>query len=297
MFKSIKNVLSNTSEKISSGIASLFNKKIVDEKTLEELRNCLISADIGVKKTDELIQQIRKVSKDATIKDIKLLIRENILTIFKSQPNSFKINTKPFVILVSGINGNGKTTTIGKLAKFYKDHNYKVKVGASDTYRAAAIEQLEAWCRLVEVPLIKGVNNADPASVAYQTVESAIKENDDIVLIDTAGRLHNRDDLMSELEKINRVIKKLIPDAPHQSLLVIDATTGQIAQQQADIFIKRINTTGIIVTKMDGTAKGGVIVNIVEQFKLPIFFLGYGEKVDDLNIFDPEEYTQGLIGI
>lgn len=297
MFKGIKKAFSATADKISSGVAKLFNKKFLDASTIEELREVLITADIGVEKSEQIIQKIKKVDDKATIEDVKLLIRDEILQILNKNSKKIDVSEKPFVFLLCGINGNGKTTTIAKLANLYKSLGYKVRVGACDTFRAAAVEQLSTLCEFIDVPMTKGLPNADPASVAYRTVEEAVKNSEDIVLLDTAGRLHNREDLMLELEKISRVIKKIIPSIPNEILLVIDSTTGQTGLKQAETFLNKINITGIILTKIDGTAKGGIILRISEEYNLPVLFVCFGEKIDDIGNFDANEYANSIIDI
>lgn len=297
MFESIKKALSKTAGKISDGIANIFKDQKLDDETLEALERQLITSDIGVNKTKEILDSIKNAPKESTLQDIKIMVRDKILASLEKHAKNIQINEHPLICILSGVNGNGKTTTIGKLANFYKTLGYKVRVAACDTYRAAAIEQLQSWCDIVGVPLTSGAQNSDPASVAYRAVSEAIKNSEDILFIDTAGRLHNRDDLMGELEKISRVIKKLIPNAPHESFLVLDATTGQIAVQQAKIFLARASLTGVIITKLDGTAKGGIAVNIAEDFNLPIVFLSYGEDIKSIKPFDPLEYTNSLLNL
>lgn len=297
MFESIKKALSKTADKISDGIANIFKDQKLDDETLEALERQLITSDIGVNKTKEILDSIKNAPKESTLQDIKIMVRDKILASLEKHAKNIQINEHPLICILSGVNGNGKTTTIGKLANFYKTLGYKVRVAACDTYRAAATEQLQSWCDIVGVPLTSGAQNSDPASVAYRAVSEAIKNSEDILFIDTAGRLHNRDDLMGELEKISRVIKKLIPNAPHESFLVLDATTGQIAVQQAKIFLARASVTGVIITKLDGTAKGGIAVNIAEDFNLPIVFLSYGEDIKSIKPFDPLEYTNSLLNL
>lgn len=297
MFESIKKALSKTADKISDGIANIFKDQKLDDETLEALERQLITSDIGVNKTKEILDSIKNAPKESTLQDIKIIVRDKILASLEKHTKTVQITERPFICMLSGVNGNGKTTTIGKLSNLYKTLGYKVRVAACDTYRAAATEQLKSWCDRVGVQFTSGAQNSDPASVAYRAVDEAIKNSEDIVFIDTAGRLHNRDDLMAELEKISRVIKKLIPNAPHESFLVLDATTGQIAVQQAKIFLARASVTGVIITKLDGTAKGGIAINIAEDFNLPIVFLSYGEDLKSIKRFDPLEYTNSLLNL
>lgn len=298
MFKSIKNIFSNTSSKISSGISSLFTKKkTLDAQTSKDLETLLILSDMGVPTTQKILATVKKVDQESNIKEIKSLVRDEIFSTIDKHQHELVISCKPFVFLVSGVNGNGKTTTIGKLANFYKSQGYKIHVAACDTYRAAAVEQLKSWCDLIDVPITIGAGNSDPASVAYKALEESLATDIDILFIDTAGRLHNRDDLMAELEKISRVIKKLVPEAPHENLLIIDSTTGQTGMQQASIFLDKTKTTGLVLTKLDGTAKGGIAVNISDKFHLPIFFIGYGEGIADIKPFDALEYANNIMEI
>ncbi|MCX7909787.1 MAG: signal recognition particle-docking protein FtsY [Ignavibacteria bacterium] len=278
----------------------------IDQQLLNELEEILITADIGFEATEKIIDTIKKNAAKyniATSDDIIELIKLEILNILEASSqelntNPFHIdeNNKPHVILIVGVNGVGKTTTIGKLAYNFKKLNHTVLIGAADTFRAAANEQLEIWAERAGVPLIQQKQGADPASVAYDTLHSAIAKKTDVVIIDTAGRLHNKAHLMAELEKIQRVMKKLKATAPDEVLLVLDATTGQNAIQQAREFTKVTPITGIVLTKLDGTAKGGVIVPIAMEFKIPVKFIGVGEKIDDLQPFNPVIFVDALLG-
>lgn len=292
---------SNIFEKIKSAIG--IGRKI-DQKLLDEIEEILISADIGFDATDKILETLKKNSSKislASVEEIIEIIKLEILNILENSSqelnaNPFQIdeNHKPHTILVVGVNGVGKTTTIGKLAYNYRKLNYSVLIGAGDTFRAAANEQLEIWAQRAGVPVIQQHQGADPAAVAYDTLHSAISKKIDIVIIDTAGRLHNKTHLMNELEKISRVMKKLKPTAPDEVLLVLDATTGQNAIQQAREFTKVAPISGIVLTKLDGTAKGGVVIPIAMEFKIPVKFIGVGEKIDDLQPFNPVIFVDAL---
>ena len=270
----------------------VIGKSKVDDQVLDNLEEILISSDVGVKTTLKIIDQIEKrVAKDKFLNsdELDLILKEEIIKIIcdSEQNNSLSIdNDKPHVILVVGVNGVGKTTSIGKMANYYKSIGLKVMVGAADTFRAAAIDQLQVWSDRVGVELVKQKMGSDPASVAFDTLESAINKNMDVVLIDTAGRLHNKANLMNELSKIKRVLQKKNINAPHEVLLVIDGSTGQNAFEQAKQFTNVTEITSLAVTKLDGTAKGGVVLGISDQFNIPIKFIGIGEGVEDLQIFD-----------
>lgn len=276
----------------------------IDKALLDEIEEILITADIGYDATEKIIDSLNNQAKKQDItsfEDIIELIKEEILGILENSSqsinyNPFQINDskKPHCILVVGVNGVGKTTTIGKLAYNYKILNKSVLIGAADTFRAAANEQLEVWAERAGVPLIQQKQGADPASVAFDTLHSAIAKDIDVVIIDTAGRLHNKANLMAELNKITRVMKKLKESAPDEVLLVLDATTGQNAIQQAKEFMKVAPVTGIVLTKLDGTAKGGVVVPIAMEFKIPVKFIGVGEKIDDLQPFNPILYVDAI---
>ncbi|NRA37230.1 MAG: signal recognition particle-docking protein FtsY, partial [Planctomycetes bacterium] len=275
--------------------------RVIDRQFLEELEDLLIAADIGITKTEQILEDIQERFKEgeaaegeALLDFLKRSLREEL-----EHPGEREINfaeSGPTVVLVVGVNGTGKTTSIAKLAKRFKDQGKNVILAAGDTYRAAAIEQLSIWAERVGVDIIKQHDGADAAAVAYDAVKAASARNADIVLIDTAGRLHNRDDLMRELEKIRRVIQKTYPDAPHECLLIIDATSGQNAIQQARIFGESMGVTGIILSKLDGTAKGGCAVSIKRELGLPIRYIGVGEQMDDLQPFDPDGFIEAIFG-
>jgi fused signal recognition particle receptor len=263
---------------------------------LEEIEELLITSDIGVPTTMKLVERISEKASDISdIHQLKSSLKEDILSFLKAPSHSLKNSlAKPHVIMVVGVNGVGKTTTIGKLAARYTKEGKKVLIAASDTFRAAASEQLTIWAERAGADIIKHGDNADPSAVAYDSVEAAIARGIDIVLVDTAGRLHTRKNLMEEMKKINRTIGKKIPEAPHETLLVLDATTGQNALTQAKLFLEAINITGIALTKLDGTAKGGIVVSICSDLNIPLAYIGVGEQAEDLQDFDPKQFVDAL---
>lgn len=294
--KSKKNFFS----KLSKAVAG---KSKVDDSVLDDLEEVLITSDVGVDTTLKIIERIEKrVARDKYLgtSELNLILREEIAGLLieneaKSQRKAFDIESnKPFVIMVVGVNGVGKTTTIGKLAHKYKSEGKKVMLGAADTFRAAAIDQLQIWADRVGIPIIKQKMGSDPASVVFDTLQSAKANDTDVVLIDTAGRLHNKINLMNELTKIKNVMKKIIPNAPHEVLLILDGSTGQNAFEQAKQFTKATEVTSLAVTKLDGTAKGGVVIGISDQFQIPVKFIGVGEKVEDLQEFDKIEFVDSF---
>ena len=281
---------------------AIVGKSKVDDDVLDALEEALLSSDMGVDTTLKVIENLEdRVEKDKYVSMDELvdLIRDEIGKLLnvngdEAPVQPFDFSKKPYVMLVVGVNGVGKTTTIGKLASMLTDQGKKVVIGAADTFRAAAVEQLTIWAERAGVDIVKQAMGADPASVAFDTVKSAVAKEADVVLIDTAGRLHNRIDLMNELTKIRNVIRRVVPDGPHEVLLVLDASTGQNAFVQAKEFAKATDVTALAVTKLDGSAKGGVVVGIVDQFRFPIKFLGIGEGIDDLKVFDKKEYVNSL---
>lgn len=295
-------------EKTKEGFFSKITKAIagksqVDEEVLDQLEEALISADVGVDTTLALIEKIQaRVSKDKYLgtSELNQILQEEMQAILVVDEGDtlrqFEIpaGKKPFIMLVVGVNGVGKTTTIGKLATNFKAAGKKVMLGAADTFRAAAVDQLTIWSERAGVAIVKKDMGSDPASVAFDTINSAIAKDIDIVIIDTAGRLHNKAHLMEELSKIKRVIQKVIPDAPHETLLVLDGTTGQNAIEQARHFSSATDVTALAVTKLDGTAKGGIVLAIANQFKIPVKFIGVGEKAEDLMVFDKKAFVESL---
>ena len=295
---SLKDRLFKSKTKLGDGLSSLLmGKKKIDEALLEDLEMLLIGADIGIQTTDKVIESVRKKASRKELKD-----SDGLYELIKIELESFLIKEnllqtnvdKTFVILVVGINGAGKTTTIGKLAKLFQSEGKSVMLAAGDTFRAAAVEQLQVWGERNDIPVIAQKTGADAASVVYDAYQSAIAKNIDILIADTAGRLHTQDNLMQELEKIKRVLKKHNEDAPHETLLVIDGGSGQNAIQQANEFHKSINLSGLAVTKLDGTAKGGVLFAISDSLKLPIRFIGVGEAIDDLKPFNAKDFVDAL---
>lgn len=293
--ESLQKTRSGLFEKISRAIAG---KSKVDDEVLDQLEAALISADVGVNTTIEIIERLQKKVKEQkylnTNELYQILQNEIQQMLVLSQQEIFTSAGRPYVIMVVGVNGVGKTTTIGKLANMFKQSGHSVMLGAADTFRAAAIDQLKIWAERVNVPIISQQQGADPASVAFDTLQSAKSKNTDVVIIDTAGRLHNKINLMNELSKIKNVIKKIIPDAPHEVILVLDATTGQNAFEQCKQFTNATQVNAIALTKLDGTAKGGVAIGLSHQFKIPIKYIGTGEKITDIQLFDPQKYIQSL---
>jgi fused signal recognition particle receptor len=286
--------------KITKAIAG---KSTVDDEVLDNLEEALIGADVGMETTLQIIERVEKrVKKDKYLNtsELNALLQQEIEAILVDAPEpeykdfTIPAGKKPYVILVVGVNGVGKTTTIGKLANNYKKAGNQVVLGAADTFRAAATEQLTIWSERVGVPIVKQKMGADPSAVAFDTVTSAVSKNADVVIIDTAGRLHNKLHLMDELGKIKRVIQKVIPGAPHEVMLVLDGSTGQNALEQAKQFTATTEVTALSITKLDGTAKGGVVLAIANQFKIPVKYIGVGEKIDDLIIFDKHEFVDSL---
>jgi fused signal recognition particle receptor len=282
---------------------ALVGKSQVDEEVLDELEDVLVSADVGADTTVKIIERIEKrVAKDkyATISELNLILREEIQNLMlEGQQQDFEDFTlptskRPYIIMVVGVNGVGKTTTIGKLAYQYQQQGYSVLLGASDTFRAAAVDQISVWADRVSAPLINRGMNSDPGAVAYDTVNSAMANNYDVVILDTAGRLHNKKQLMNELEKIKRVVQKLDPDGPDEVNMVLDASTGQNAVEQARQFLDTTAVNTLTLTKLDGTAKGGVVIGIIDQFRIPIKYIGVGERSEDLRVFDRKHFVDSL---
>lgn len=293
--------LKKSSAQISSGISDIFTKKRLDNATIEELEELLLTADLGYKATSEIMQKFsaRKQDKEITDAEIRYLLAKDIEQILIPCEQKFSTLSisKPYVILMVGVNGAGKTTTIGKLADKLKNSGKKVSIIAADTFRAAAVEQLKIWAERAQISLFSGPNGCDSAGLCYDGLNAAIKNSDDVVFIDTAGRLQNKTSLMDELQKIIRVIKKIIPNAPHSTLLTLDATTGQNAISQVQTFQQTVGVNGLIITKLDGTSKGGVMVAIAHETKLPIYFIGVGEKTEDLDVFNAHQYACGLLDL
>ncbi len=306
--KEKKESLDKGLEKTKTGLFSriakaVVGKSTVDAEVLDNLEEILVSSDVGVQTTLKIIERLEaRVAKDKYINtdELNRLLKDEINALLSENATAdateFVVpeNKRPYVIMVVGVNGVGKTTTIGKLAYQFKQMGLKVVLGAGDTFRAAAVDQLDIWSKRIGVEIVKQPMGSDPASVAFDTVQSAVARKSDVVIIDTAGRLHNKINLMNELSKINRVVQKVIPDAPHEILLVLDASTGQNAIEQARQFIKATEVNAIALTKLDGTAKGGVVIAISDEFKIPVKYIGVGEKMDDLQVFNKHEFVDSL---
>ncbi|MCQ2252448.1 MAG: signal recognition particle-docking protein FtsY [Bacteroidales bacterium] len=302
--ESLDNGLAKTKESVLKKIQrAIVGKSKVDDEVLDNLEDALITSDVGVDTTVKIIKRLEeRVAKDKYVgtDELNKILKEVVISLLnENKANNFtdSITTKdglPYVIMVVGVNGAGKTTTIGKLANQFKAAGKKVYIGAADTFRAAAVEQLEVWAQRADVTIVKQAMGADPASVAFDTLNSAVANKADVVLIDTAGRLHNKINLMNELTKIKRVMSKVVPDAPHEVLLVLDGSTGQNAFEQAKQFTLATEVSALALTKLDGTAKGGVVIGISDQFKIPVKYIGVGEKVTDLQLFDKEQFVDSL---
>lgn len=301
-FERLKAGLGKTSSRITGGIGDLFTgTRRLDDDTLEELEEVLITADLGVTTSAKLAAGLAKTRSDqeVTEQDVRETFADDIANILASvaKPLEIRPDLKPHVVLVCGVNGSGKTTTIGKLAKHYTDNGKSVMLAAGDTFRAAAIEQLQVWGSRTGAPVIARDIGSDAAGLAYDAMEQARDQGMDVLLIDTAGRLQNKSHLMEELEKIVRVIKKVNPDAPHDVILVLDATVGQNAHAQVETFSQAVNVTGLVMTKLDGTAKGGVVVALADKFGLPVHAIGVGEGADDLQPFSARDFARNLMGL
>ena len=297
----LRSGLAKSTKKVAESITGLFTKKKLDQQTLDELEDALIQADLGVTVAARLVGKLGKerFGKEVTDEEVRAAFADDIAEILQPVATPLAIDRarKPFVVLVIGVNGSGKTTTIAKLANLYKSEGRKVMLAAGDTFRAAAVEQLKIWGERAGVPVIARDTGADAAGLAYEALERAKAEGCDVLLIDTAGRLHNKSNLMDELAKIVRVIRKLDPDAPHSCLLVLDATTGQNAHAQVETFKAMSPVDALVVTKLDGSAKGGVLVALAEKFKLPVVAVGVGEGIDDLRPFEARAFARGLMGL
>jgi fused signal recognition particle receptor len=298
--KGLEKTRQNVFSKISKAV---IGKSKVDDEVLDNLEEALVMSDVGVPTTLKIIERIEKrVARDKYlgVDELNMLLKDEIEHLLLENNTGdgadFDLpkGTKPYVILVVGVNGVGKTTTIGKLAYNFKMAGKKVILGAADTFRAAAVEQLKIWAKRADVPIVSQGMGADPASVAYDTLKSAISQDSDVVIIDTAGRLHNKINLMNELSKTSRVMQKIVADAPHEILLVLDASTGQNAIEQARQFIAATDVNALALTKLDGTAKGGVVIGISDQFKIPVKYIGVGEKIEDLQVFNRKEFVESL---
>lgn len=300
-FARLKQGLQKSSSRLSDNIVGVFTRKKLDAETLAELEDALITADLGPATAARLVKEFGRTRFDKEIDaaEVKTALSDEIAAILKPcaislQPDASK---KPYVVLVVGVNGTGKTTTIGKLAQNFSRQGLKVMLAAGDTFRAAAISQLKIWGERTGAEVIAGEQGGDAAALAYQALEKAKRDNVDLLLVDTAGRLHNKGDLMQELAKVVRVLKKQDTEAPHATLLVLDATTGQNAHAQVEVFKEIANVTGLVVTKLDGSAKGGVVVALADRFRLPIYAIGVGEGAEDLQDFKAEDFAKALVGV
>ena len=291
--------LKRTSSQLGTAIKGLVSKRKLDASTLEELENELIRADFGMEVADRTIEALRegRYEKGISPEELQDLLAGEIEKVMTPVAKPLEITARPFVILVAGVNGSGKTTTIGKLAARFRSEGKSVMLVAGDTFRAAAIDQLKIWAERTDAQIMARAPHSDPASLAFDAVTAAKAQSTDVVLVDTAGRLQNRAELMSELEKIVRVMRKVEPTAPHAVLLVLDATVGQNALSQVEIFSKIAGVTGLVMTKLDGTARGGILVAIAAKFGLPVHFIGVGESVDDLSPFTAREYARAIVGL
>ena len=298
-FDKLKNGLNKTKTSFDEKMNDIFsNFRKVDENLLEELEEALIMSDVGANTSATIINNLRERVKKENIKDeqgVREALRKEIQEIFDATDNTLKLETKPAVIIVVGVNGVGKTTSIGKIANRLKKDGKKVVVAAADTFRAAAVEQLEIWANRVGCDIVKREEGVDPASVVYDAIKITKEKNADVLICDTAGRLHNKKYLMDELIKIKKVIDKELPDSSEEVLMVLDATTGQNAISQVQAFKETVDITGIVLTKLDGTAKGGAVIGIVNENKVPVKFIGVGEQVDDMEIFNSEDFVKALI--
>ena len=297
-FERLKEGLSKTRRNFTERIQELVSfSASIDEDFLEELEMILLSADVGVKTTEKLIGAVRTAAKENEIKGTEEVIpflKKYLSEMLADSGQRTRIGAKPTVILVVGVNGVGKTTTIGKLANYFTLFNYKVVLAAGDTFRAAASEQLTIWAERAGCDIVRHAEGADPAAVVFDALKAAIARKADILFIDTAGRLHNKANLMNELEKVHRIIKREIPEAPHETFLVLDATTGQNEINQAKVFMETANVSGVVLTKLDGTAKGGVVIAIKEELGLPVKWIGVGEGIMDFRPFEPEKFVEAL---
>ncbi|MDO9288359.1 MAG: signal recognition particle-docking protein FtsY [Thermodesulfovibrionales bacterium] len=297
LFDQLKNGLAKTRKGFVEKVESIFSKGKIDKETIEELEEALITSDVGIHAAQEIVNFLREKIRKGEIEDTlsaREALKKEMVSLLGSSAPVVLFGERPFVILTVGVNGVGKTTTIGKLASRFASEGHSVLLGASDTFRAAAIEQLEIWAKRAGASIVKHQSGSDPAAVAFDAIESARHKKIDVVIIDTAGRLHTKSPLMEELKKVKRVVQKAMPLAPQEVLLVVDATTGQNALRQAQMFNEAIGITGVALTKLDGTAKGGIVFAIKKELGIPVRLIGVGEGVDDLRDFDPKEFVEAL---
>ena len=299
-FRRMKDGLSRSSARLSDGISGIFTKKKLDAETLDDLEDLLISSDLGLEAAAELAETLSKdrFNKEISPEEVRAALADEIAQVLDPVAKPLVVDpaARPFVMLMVGVNGSGKTTTIGKLAAQFAAEGRKVLLAAGDTFRAAAVEQLKVWGHRTNAPVVTTKIGGDAAGLAFEAIERAKAENMDVVMIDTAGRLQNKADLMAELEKVVRVIRKVAPDAPHATILVLDATTGQNAINQVEVFQKAAPVSGLVMTKLDGTAKGGILVAVSKKFGLPVHAIGVGEGIDDLHAFEPMAFARAITG-
>jgi fused signal recognition particle receptor len=300
-FRRLREGLARSSSKLSEGITSIFTKRKLDDEALEELEDLLIQADLGPSTAAKLSAELARTrfGKDVEPEEVRTALAEHAARILDpvARPLEPDLAIKPFVVLMVGVNGTGKTTTIGKFAKRWSDRGLKVVLAAGDTFRAAAVEQLKVWGERSNVPVVAKDIGADAAGLAYDALEKARRDGADVLMVDTAGRLQNKDNLMAELQKVVRVIKKQDATAPHATVLVLDATTGQNAHSQVEVFKQMVDISGLIVTKLDGSARGGVLVSLAEKYGLPVHAIGVGEGIEDLQPFEPAQFARSLMGL
>lgn len=298
-FSRLSDGLKQSTSKITEGLTSIVTKRKLDDDMLQDIEDVLLSADVGYSTSHRLVSAIKKkrFQQDVTLAEVKSDLAEDLTSILKPLEIPLNFNAEPSVIFMVGVNGSGKTTTTGKLAAHWKADGYKVRIVAADTFRAAAVEQLNVWADRANVPLEKGEANSDAAALVYASYEKSMSEKDDVLIVDTAGRLHTKSTLMEELKKVVRVTQKLSENAPHYTWLVLDSNIGQNTLQQVKLFQEAVKVNGLIVTKLDGTAKAGIIIQLADTFKLPIHYLGVGESLDDLRPFDAESFIENLLGL
>lgn len=300
-FKRLQEGLKKTSSQITSNITQVFTHKTLDEESLEELQDALIQADVGLETSQKLIEALKrqKFHQECTDTEIRTILAQEIEASLKKYEAAFPLPfpCKPFVLMMVGVNGSGKTTSIAKLAHFFQEHGLKIMLAAADTFRAAAIDQLDIWAQRLNIPIYTKPHGSDPAALCFEAFEKAKLENMDLLIIDTAGRLHTNANLMEELDKIRRVLQKIDPSAPHLTLIVLDATVGQNAYKQVEVYKEKAKIDGMILTKLDGTAKGGVVLGLTEKFDLPLYALSFGETKDDFRAFDAHSFSRALMGL
>lgn len=298
-FSRLSEGLKKSTSKLTEGITSIVSKRKLDDDMLQDFEDVLLSADVGYSTTSRLVASLKKkrFQQDVTLDEVKAILAEDLVQILQPLEASMQFDATPTVVVMVGVNGSGKTTTTGKLAAHWKNDGMQVRMVAADTFRAAATEQLAVWADRASVPLEKGAENADPAALVYSSYETSIAQNDQALIVDTAGRLHNKSTLMEELKKIVRVTQKVNADAPHYTVLVLDANIGQNTIQQVKLFQDAVNVNGLIITKLDGTAKAGIVIQLADTFKLPIYYLGVGEGLDDLKPFTAKAFVDNLLAI